>query len=146
MLLGMVALSRGDLIAAHDHIVVALRFRMAHGYHWAATEALTAMAVRCALGGEMTQAATLFGASQAARARLRSHRGAMGPMGQRHESAVRHIMGDAAFDQAYGEGAAMTLAEATTFALAVDHPDLMHGLVRLSIDTDPTADLSMPTF
>ena len=70
----------------------------------------------------------------------------MGPMGQRHESAVRHIMGDAAFDQAYGEGAAMTLAEATTFALAVDHPDLMHGLVRLSIDTDPTADLSMPTF
>ena len=146
MLLGMVALSRGDLIAAHDHIVVALRFRMAHGYHWAATEALTAMAVRCALGGEMTQAATLFGASQAARARLRSHRGAMGPMGQRHESAVRHIMGDAAFDQAYGEGAAMTLAEATTFALAVDHPDLLHGLVRLSIDTDPTADLSMPTF
>ena len=37
MLLGMVALSRGDLIAAHDHIVVALRFRMTHGYHWAAT-------------------------------------------------------------------------------------------------------------
>jgi predicted ATPase/class 3 adenylate cyclase len=146
MLLGMVALSRGDLIAAHDHIVVALRFRMTHGYHWAATEALTAMAVRCALGGEMTQAATLFGASQAARAKLRSQRGAMGPMGQRHENAVRHIMGDAAFDTAYGEGAAMTLAEATTYALAVEHPDLMHGLVRLSIDTDPTADLSMPTF
>jgi predicted ATPase len=146
MLLGMVALSRGDLIAAHDHIVVALRFRMTHGYHWAATEALTAMAVRCALGGEMTQAATLFGASQAARARLRTHRGVMGPMGQRHESAVRHIMGDSAFDESYAAGAGMTLAEATTFALAVDHPDLMHGLVRLSIDTDPTADLSMPTF
>jgi predicted ATPase/class 3 adenylate cyclase len=146
MLLGMVALSRGDLIAAHDHIVVALRFRMTHGYHWAATEALTAMAVRCALGGEMTQAATLFGASQAARAKLRSQRGAMGPMGQRHENAVRHIMGDTAFDTAYAEGAAMTLAEATTYALSVDHPDLMHGLVRLSIDTDPTADLSMPTF
>ncbi len=146
MLLGMVALSRGDLIAAHDHIVVALRFRMAHGYHWAAIEALTAMAVRCALGGEMTQAATLFGASQAARARLRSHRGAIGPMGQRHESAVRHIMGDTAFDEAYAAGAAMTLAEATTYALSVEHPDLAHGLVRLSIDTDPTADLSMPTF
>jgi predicted ATPase/class 3 adenylate cyclase len=146
MLLGMVALSRGDLIAAHDHIVVALRFRMTHGYHWAATEALTAMAVRCALGGEMTQAATLFGASQAARARLRTHRGVIGPMGQRHESAVRHIMGDSAFDESYAAGAAMTLAEATTYALAVDHPDLMHALVRLSIDTDPTADLSMPTF
>ena len=146
MLLGLVALSRGDLIAAHDHIAVALRFRMTHGYHWAACEALTAMAVRCALGGEMTQAATLFGASQAARARLRSHQGAIGPMGQRHESAVRHIMGDAAFDAAYGEGAAMTLAEATAYALAVEHPDLRQALVRLSVDTDPTADLSLPTF
>jgi predicted ATPase/class 3 adenylate cyclase len=145
MLLGMVALSRGDLIAAHDHIVVALRGRMSHGYHWAATEALTAMAVRCALGGEMTQAATLFGASQAARSRLKRHRGALGPMGQRHESAVRNIMGDVAFDEAYAAGAAMTLAEAADFALAVDHPDLAHALVRLSVDSDPTADLSMPT-
>ena len=146
MLLGLVALSRGDLIAAHDHIAVALRFRMTHGYHWAACEALTAMAVRCALGGEMTQAATLFGASQAARSRLRSNQGAIGPMGQRHESAVRHIMGDAAFDTAYGEGAAMSLGEATAYALAVEHPDLRQGLVRLSVDTDPTADLSLPTF
>ncbi len=145
MLLGMVALSRGDLIAAHDHIVVALKGRMAHGFHWAATEALTAMAVRCTLGGEMSQAATLFGASQAARSRLKTHRGALGPMGQRHESAVRNIMGDVAFDEAYAAGAAMSLAEATTFALAVEHPDLAHSLVRLSVDSDPTADLSMPT-
>lgn len=145
MLLGMVALSRGDLIAAHDHIVVALKGRMSHGYHWAATEALTAMAVRCALGGEMTQAATLFGASQAARSRLKRHRGALGPMGQRHESAVRHIMGDVAFDEAYAAGAAMSLAEATEYALSVEHPDLAHALVRLSVDSDPTADLSMPT-
>lgn len=145
MLLGMVALSRGDLVAAHDHIVVALKGRMSHGYHWAATEALTAMAVRCALGGEMSQAATLFGASQAARSRLKRLRGALGPMGQRHESAVRHVMGDVAFDEAYAAGAAMTLAEATDYALAVEHPDLAHALVRLSVDADPTADLSMPT-
>jgi hypothetical protein len=146
MLLGMVALSRGDLIAAHDHIVVALRFRMANGYHWAACEALTAMAVRCALGGEMTQAATLFGAAQAARAWLRSHQGVIGPMGRRHEGAVRNTMGDTAFDTAYGEGASMSLDEATAYALAVEHPDLTHALVRLSIDTDPTTDLSLPTF
>ena len=145
MLLGMVALSRGDLIAAHDHIVVALKGRMSHGYHWGATEALTAMAVRCALGGEMTQAATLFGASQAARSRLKRHRGALGPMGQRHESAVRHIMGDAAFDEAYAAGAAMSLAEAVDYALKVEHPDLSNGMVRLSVDADPTADLSLPT-
>jgi len=104
------------------------------------------MAVRCALGGEMTQSATLFGAAQAARTRLRSNAGAVGPIGRRHESAVRHTMGDAAFDAAYGEGAAMTLAEATAYALAVEHPDLTHALVRLSVDTDPTADLSQPTF
>jgi hypothetical protein len=55
-------------------------------------------------------------------------------------------MGDAAFDAAYGEGAAMTLGEATAYALAVEHPDLQHALVRLSIDTDPTTDLSLPTF
>jgi len=146
MLLGLVALSRGDLIAAHDHLVVSLRSRMTHGYHWAACEALTAMAVRCALGGEMTQAATIFGAAQAARERLRYHQGAVGPMGRRHESAVRHTMGDAAFDAAYAEGAAMTLAEATTYALAVEHPDLTQDFVRLSVDTDPTTDLSLPTF
>ena len=146
MLLGMVALSRGDLIAAHDHIVVALKGRMAHGYLWAATEALTAMAVRCALGGEMTQAATLFGASQAARSRLKTtHRGALGPLGQRHESAVRHIMGDAAFDEAYAAGAAMTVERAAEYALKVDHPDLAHAMVHLSVDADPTTDLSMPT-
>src|SRR5262249_12459044 len=117
MLLGLVALSRGDLIAAHDHIVVALRYRMAHGYHRGACEALTAMAVRCALGGEMTQAATLFGASQAAQAELRSPHEAVGPMGRRHESAVRNAMGDAGFDAAYAEGAAMSVAEATRYAL-----------------------------
>ena len=33
MLLGMVALARGDLVAAHDHLVVALRSRMAYGFH-----------------------------------------------------------------------------------------------------------------
>jgi len=67
-------------------------------------------------------------------------------MGRRHESAVRNTMGDSAFDAAYAQGAAMTISEATTFALAVDHPDLAHGLVRLSVDTDPTTDLSLPTF
>jgi predicted ATPase len=143
MLLGLVALSRGDLVAAHDHIVVALRFRMTYGYHWGACEALTAMAVRCALGGELAQAATLFGAAQAARARFRSAHPAIGAMGRRHESAVRNTMGDTAFDTAYGVGAAMSLAEATRFALAVEHPDLQHALVRLSVDTDPTADLRL---
>jgi hypothetical protein len=40
----------------------------------------------------------------------------------------------------------MSLAEATAYALDVEHPDLMHALVRLSVDTDPTADLSLPAF
>jgi predicted ATPase/class 3 adenylate cyclase len=142
MLLGLVAISRGDVVAAHDHIVVALRFRMAHGYHFAACEALTAMAVRCAIGGEMIQSATLFGAAQAARARLRSSRGMVAPMALRHEAVVRQLIGDAAFDRAYGEGAAMTLPEATAYALSVDHPDLAQALVRVGLDD--TAELSFP--
>ncbi|MFC4067326.1 ATP-binding protein, partial [Actinoplanes subglobosus] len=35
-LLGMVALRRGDLVAAHDHLVVALRSRLRHGFRGAA--------------------------------------------------------------------------------------------------------------
>jgi hypothetical protein len=102
------------------------------------------MAVRCALGGEMATAAKLFGAAQAARTELRYGPGMVGPFGLRHEAEVRKIMGDSAFDTAYGEGAAMTLAEATAFALNVEHPDLLSNSVRFFQDSDPTADLSLP--
>ena len=49
-LLGMVALRRGDLVAAHDHLVVALRSRLRHGFRGAAADAIAAIAVRCAIG------------------------------------------------------------------------------------------------
>jgi hypothetical protein len=140
LMLGLVALSRSDLVAAHDHLVVALRSRMTHGFHGGVCEALSAMAVRCALGGELATAAKLFGAAQGARAQLRTSTDMLGRFGLRHEGAVRTAMGDAAFDTAYGEGAAMTLAEATTVALAVDHPDLLHQLDRLA-DVDATTEL-----
>ena len=48
MMLGMVALSRGDLVAAHDHLIVALRSRMSFGFHLRVCETLNAIAVRCA--------------------------------------------------------------------------------------------------
>ena len=75
MILGLVALARGDLVAAHEHLVVALRARIANGFHSAAGETLHAMGVRCALGGDLRPAARLFGAAQAARARLRTPAG-----------------------------------------------------------------------
>jgi predicted ATPase/class 3 adenylate cyclase len=148
LMLGLVALSRGDLVAAHDHLVVALRSRMTHGFHGGACEALTAMAVRCAMGGDFTVAARLFGAAQAARARLRAGPGVLGKFGLRHEVAVRASVGDALFDAAYGEGAAMSLTEATAAALAVEHPDMLQTLARMATegDAEATMDLSVGGF
>jgi predicted ATPase/class 3 adenylate cyclase len=118
--LGMVALARGDLVAAHDHLVVALRSRMTYGFHRRAGESLGAMAVRCAMGGDPATAARLFGAAHANRSRLRADRGGFGDYWAEQEAAVRKHLGDPAFDAAYAEGAGLNLEEAATVALAVD--------------------------
>jgi predicted ATPase/class 3 adenylate cyclase len=132
MLLGLVALSRGDLVAAHDHLVVALRSRMGYGFHSRACETLNAIAVRCAAGGDPRTSGRLFGAAQAARARLRFSPGTFGPYWVEQQAAVRAALGDAAFDTAYTEGAALTLEEAVAMALTVEHPDLAAGSIRFS--------------
>jgi predicted ATPase/class 3 adenylate cyclase len=126
-LLGMVALGRGDLVAAHDHLVVALRSRMSYGYHSRACDAISAIAERCALGGDHRTAARLFGAAQATRSQLRSAPGIYSPYWAERQAAVRGVLGDAAFDEAYAEGGTLTLEEAAEEALAVEHPDLAAG-------------------
>src|SRR5262249_41225853 len=63
---GLGALRRRDLVAAHEHLVVALRSRLTHGFHLRAAEALQAFAVCCALGGDRVTAARLFGAASGA--------------------------------------------------------------------------------
>jgi predicted ATPase/class 3 adenylate cyclase len=124
LLLGMIALGRGDLVAAHDHLLVALRARMAHGFHAGVCESVAAFAARCALGGEPLVAARLFGAAQAARAALHLMPGALGTYWARRQAELRARLGDAAFDAAYAEGCALPLAEAVAVAMAVEHPDL----------------------
>ncbi|QSB15194.1 adenylate/guanylate cyclase domain-containing protein [Natronosporangium hydrolyticum] len=119
-LLGVVALSRGDLVAAHDHLVVALRSRMAYGFHTRACETLAAMAARCGLGGDPVTAARLFGAVHTHRARLRSPHGGFAGYWTSLATAVRASLGDDRFDAAYGAGAAMTLSQAVAVALEVD--------------------------
>lgn len=121
MLLGWVALRRGDLVAAHDHLVVALRSRVRYGFRQLATETVAAMAVRCVAGGDAVTAATLFGASRSAR---------LDPWAARHQRSARAVAGDAAFDAAYAAGARLRLAEAVAVALAVEHPDLAAGSSR----------------
>jgi predicted ATPase/class 3 adenylate cyclase len=121
MLLGLVALARGDLVAAHDHLVVALRSRMAYGFHTRACDALAAMAVRCALGGQQLTAARLFGAVRANRTRLQG--GSLTGFESywsEQETRVRVALGDAAFDKAYADGSTLGLAKAAAIALAVD--------------------------
>ena len=132
LLLGLVALSRGDLIAAHDHLTVALRSRMAHGFHSRACEAVNAIAVRCAVGGDHPMAARLFGAAQSARARLKFSSGANARYWTERAAAVRAALGDAAFDVAYAQGAELALEDAVALAFTVEHPDLALDSVRFT--------------
>jgi hypothetical protein len=129
MLLGLVALARGDLVAAHDHLVVALRSRMGHGFGADACAAINAFAVRCAHGGDPLTAARLFGAAMAAPAPRHASVIFDGYWTENHTS-VRATLGDAAFDAAYAEGASLALEDATALALAVEHPDLVVGSTR----------------
>jgi hypothetical protein len=132
MILGMVALSRGDLVAAHDHLIVALRSRMTYGFHSGACEAINALAARCALGGDQTTAARLFGAASAAQVRLRGANALWAPFWTEQQSRIRTALGDGVFDDLYGQGTALTLDEAVAIALAVDHPDLTAGSGRFA--------------
>jgi hypothetical protein len=133
----MVALARGDLVAAHDHLRVALYSRMQFGYHGRASDTLNAMAVRCALGGDPRTAARLFGAGQETRARLRSTPGIFGPYWIEQQIAVRAVLGDDEFDRAYAEGGRLRLEEAAAMALAVDHPDLTAGSLTRDLAVVP---------
>jgi hypothetical protein len=136
MLLGMVALARGDLVAAHDHLVVALRSRMSHGFHGRACDTVNAIAVRCALGGDPITATRLFGAAQLTRSAMRCTPGMFGSYWLEQQAELRATLGDAAFDTAYAEGAELNLEEAAAVALGVEHPDLAAGSIRFAgVDT-----------
>lgn len=132
LLLGMVALARGDLVAAHDHLAVALRSRMAHGFSADAGIAIYAFAVRCALGGDALTAAKLFGAARARRAALRYASATFDSYWVTNEAVVRERLGDEAFDKAYRDGATLALEQAAALALAVEHPDLAVGSARFA--------------
>ncbi|GLY03309.1 adenylate/guanylate cyclase domain-containing protein [Actinoplanes sp. NBRC 101535] len=129
-LLGMVALRRGDLIAAHDHLVVALRSRLRHGFRGAAADAVAAIAVRCALGGDPVTATVLFGGAEAARGARRTD--TFGGFWSAQQTCLRAALGDMAFDAAYADGAGLGFDRIVALALAVDHPDLADGAVRFA--------------
>jgi hypothetical protein len=139
MLLGLVALERGDLVAAHEHLQVALRSRMAYGFGARAVETLNAIGVRCYLGEMPETAAVLFGASEAERSRLRSSAGAYAPYWAQHHTRTRARLGDHQFDALYAEGSALPLTEAISVALAVEHPDLSSGGAYAARLTDSEA-------
>ncbi|MBQ1044813.1 MULTISPECIES: ATP-binding protein [unclassified Micromonospora] len=142
MLLGMVALARGDLVAAHEHLLVALRSRMSHGYLGRACDTINAIAVRCALAGDALSAARLFGAAQATRSNLRATPGIYGPYWAARQTELRRVLGDEAFDAAYGAGAGLRLDEVAALALHVEHPDLAADSPRFGF----TAQGSWPAF
>ena len=132
LLLGLVALSRGDLVAAHEHLAVSLRWRVGYGFHTRACEVINAFAVRCALAGDLTTAARLFGAARAAGPGPGPASGLGAGYWTAWQSRVRTELGDAGFDAAYAEGSALTLDQAVATALAVEHPDLAPDSLRFS--------------
>ena len=127
-LLGMVALRRGDLVAAHDHLVVALRSRLRHGFRGAAADAIAAIAVRCAMGGDAATAAKLFGGAEPVRGVRRT--AMFGSFWAAQQAALRSTLGDTAFDTAYAGGADQGFDRVVAEALAVEHPDLEYGSTR----------------
>ena len=129
-LLGMVALRRRDLVAAHDHLVVALRSRLRHGFRGAAADAVAAIAVRCAMGGDPGTATVLFGAVESVRGVRRA--GQFGGFWCAQQAGLRRVLGDAAFDAAYADGVEIGFDRAVVMALAVEHPDLEYGSVRFA--------------
>ena len=129
-LLGMVALRRRDLVAAHDHLVVALRSRLRHGFRGAAADAVAAIAVRCSLGGDPASAAVLFGGAEAARGARRTDM--FGRFWSEQQLALRTSLGDAAFDAAYADGVGLGFDRIVAMALAVEHPDLEDGATRFA--------------
>ena len=131
MLLGLVALRRGDLVAAHDHLVVALRSRMRYGFRGDAAETVNAIAARCALGGDTATAAMLFGAGEASRGAGRA--GMLTGFWTEQQTALRTAAGDEVFDTAYAAGARLDLDQAVAVALSVEHPDLELGSTRFGV-------------
>nr|WP_296075906.1 adenylate/guanylate cyclase domain-containing protein [uncultured Actinoplanes sp.] len=129
-LLGMVALRRGDLVAAHDHLVVALRSRLRHGFSGGAADAVAAIAVRCAQGGDPATAAVLFGGAEVARGARRTEM--FGRFWSAQQVSLRASLGDAAFDAAYADGVGLGFDRIVAMALAVEHPDLEDGAARLA--------------
>ena len=129
-LLGMVALRRRDLVAAHDHLIVALRSRLRHGFRGAAADAVAAIAVRCAAGGDPVTATVLFGGAESVRGAHRATQ--FGGFWSGQQAALRRMLGDPAFDAAYAEGAEVGFGRAVAMALAVEHPDLEHGSARFA--------------
>jgi predicted ATPase/class 3 adenylate cyclase len=129
-LLGMVALRRGDLVAAHDHLVVALRSRLRHGFRGAAADAVAAIAVRCVIGGDPVTATVLFGGAEAACGARRTE--SFGAFWSAHQTSLRETLGDAAFDVAYADGAGLGFDRIVAMALAVEHPDLEDGAARFA--------------
>jgi predicted ATPase/class 3 adenylate cyclase len=129
-LLGMVALRRRDLVAAHDHLVVALRSRLRHGFRGAAADAVAALAVRCAVGGDPGTATVLFGGAESVRGARRATQ--FGGYWSGQQAALRRMLGDEAFDAAYADGAGIGFGRTVAMALAVEHPDLELGSARFA--------------
>ena len=95
-------------------------------------------ALRHRRGAADRRPAVRGGAGRPGRACVRP-RASTAATGRSSRPQLRAVLGDAAFDDAYGEGAELGLDEAAALALDVEHPDLAADSTRFSTG------LSQPT-
>jgi predicted ATPase/class 3 adenylate cyclase len=116
--LGLVARAEGDFLAARARFAESLEIFGQVGDRRGVADSLKRVAEVAATQGESELAARSFGAAQ----RLREDTGAPLPPADRAEhdcssAGLRTALGEEAFDQAWAEGRAMSLAEAIACAL-----------------------------
>ena len=114
---GLLARAEGDLGAAEGSFHQALALQNQYGFRGVATSTLEALASLAAAADAHLEAVRLFGAAQA----LREDTGQIRwPLDQPAYDAdlarLRDALGDEAFNGAWSEGAALSLAEAASYA------------------------------
>ncbi|MGH3713503.1 MAG: ATP-binding protein [Micromonosporaceae bacterium] len=116
-LLGLIALSSGDLAASRSHLVRSLRARMVYGFHSGVVDALFAMASWAAKIGDHDRAALLFGAVDAHRNAMRANDKGYAESFTGDRTRAMDGLGDAYQDR-YEAGALLGLAQAVEVAVA----------------------------
>ena len=133
LLLGLIALRRGDLVAAHEHLTVALRSRVSYGFHGRTCVAIKAIAARCVQGGDAATATILFGAAESLTAKLQCGPGVFGSYWKTQQESGKAAAGRCGLRRGLRARRGRWVCERRRRSRsAVEHPDLASDSVRFA--------------